>query len=201
LLAGLGGSRAQRLDAARDVQPGVLEQAIERQVGRTREIAVEPDAARDIRRQDGAMNGGRNIVDEAKPVELDQFLVRRIGEVVAPGELGEGEQPMARRAPLRLHRLGKAREIGGLAAQRRRRDETAEALAAADQALVDENLHRARHGEPADAEALGERRFAVDPIARPLRGDIEPQVVDELQIQRSIDIGVQGDGHSPRRSG
>ena len=91
--------------------------------------------------------------------------------------------------------------VGGLAAQRRRRDETAEALAAADQALVDENLHRARHGKPADAKALGERRFAVDPVARPLRGYIEPQVVDELQIQRSIDIGVQGDGHSPRRSG
>ena len=68
-------------------------------------------------------------------------------------------------APLRRDGLGEAGEIGRRALQRRRRDETAEPLAAADQALVDEDLDRARDGEPADAETLGQRRLAVDPLA------------------------------------
>ena len=61
----------------------------------------------------------------------------------------------------------------------------------ADEALVDQNFDRARDGEPADAEALGERRLAVDPVAGPLGRDLGAQQIDELEIERLFRIGLQ----------
>jgi len=191
----VGGARAQSLHAACDDQPPLREQAIKRETRRRGGLLRQSDPAHDVRREHGRVNRGRHAVYEPKPVETDQLLRRRIGEIVAPRRVAEAEQQMARHAPLRLDGVGEAREIRRLAAERRRRHETAETLPAPDQPFLDEPLDGAADREAADAEAPRQRRLAVDAVARPLQRDLGAQHVDELQIERPIEVGVQRGAH------
>lgn len=197
MLLGIGRAGAQCLDAARDGEPGLREQSIEREIRRRRGFARQPDPARDLGRQDGGVNGGRDCVDQPQAVETNQPLRRRIGQIVAPRRFAEAEQAVAGDAPLRLDGVGEACEIGRLAPERRRGDETAQPLAAPDQPFVDQHLDGAADGEAAHPEALDERRLAVDTLARPLGRDIAAQRVDELQVERPIQFRVQRKAHVP----
>jgi hypothetical protein len=188
-----GRTRAQRLDAPRDGKPRLVEPSIEREARRRRRRQRQADAACNLGGDDGTVDGRRDAVHEAEPVEPDQLDVLAIRRAFPPDDRLERQNAMRRRAALRRDRLGEARKIGGRTQERGRRDETSNPLAPPDQPLVDENLNRPRHREATDAEAVGELGFAVDAIAGLLVGDILPQPVHQLQIERPVDFREETD--------
>ena len=188
LLFRRGRASAQKLHAARRLQTGVCEPAVEREIRRGHGSPIEADRARHPRRHDRMVDRGRNAVHESQPVEADQFLAGVERTTRTPGDGAERQQPMGGGAPHRGDRLREAAEIRRLATQWRRSDEAATSLAPADQPLVDQNLDRPRDGEAADAEAPGEDGFAIDPVSRPQLRNPRPQEIGKLEIERPVDI-------------
>ena len=86
------------------------------------------------------MNGGRNAINQTKPIEADERQVFRVGETLPPGDGAEVEQTMGSDAALRQDGFSKAKQIRRRSVQRRRSHETAEALPPVDQSLVHEDF-------------------------------------------------------------
>ena len=89
-------------------------------------------------------------------------------------------------ATLRQDSFRKAEEVGRRSLQRRSGYETAQPLPSVDQSFVNEDFDCTRDREAAYAEPLGQLRFAVDPVARSLGCEIDPQPVDQLTIKWPI---------------
>src|SRR5271165_6035849 len=100
---------------------------------------------------------------------------------------------MRRPPALRLDSFGKARQIRRRTPQRRRGDERPQPLTPADQPLIDQDLDRTGHGEAADPELLGELRLAVYPFTNRPTGDVRPQPIHQLTVERSSGSQIWGE--------
>ncbi len=94
-------------------------------------------------------------------------------------------QPMRRLPTLRFDGFSEARQIGERAPQRRKRDKCPQTLAPADQTFIDKNLDCASDRESADPEPLRELRLALYPVVNRLRGDVRPQPIRQLAVERA----------------
>ena len=145
------------------------------------------------------MNGCRLSVDKAQTVQADERRAFGIGQALAPCDRAEIQQPMRRPPSLRLDSFGEARQIGRSALQRRKGDETPQALTPADQPLIDQNLDRAGYGEPADPKPFGKLRLALDPIADGPSDDVRPQPVHQLTVERTSGSQIRGEAVRARQ--
>ena len=132
------------------------------------------------------MNSGRDAIDQTKSIQADERRALGIGKTFPPKDRSEVEEPVRGDATLRQDSFGEAEEIGRRSLQRRRGYETAQALPSVDQSFVNEDFDRTRDREAAYAKPLGQLRFAVDPVARSLGCEIDPQPVDQLTIKWPI---------------
>ncbi len=178
--------RSQRLRAPRDGQARVVKQSIERKSRSSRNLGVQTDGARNLSGDDRAMNSGRDPIDQAKAIQTDKRRALGIGKTFSPKDRSAAEEPVRGDATLRQDSFGKAEEVGRRSLQRRRGRKTAQPLSPVDQSFVNEDFDRTRDREAAYAKPLGQLRFAVDPVARSLSCEIDPQPVDQLTIKRPI---------------
>ena len=176
----------QRLGAARDGQARLVKQSIEGKSRSSRDLGVQTNGARNLGGDDRAMNSGRDTIDQTQSIQGDERRALGIGEPFPPEDGSEVEEPVRGEATLRLDGFGEAEEIGRRSLQRRRCDETPEALSSADQSFVNEDFDRTRDREAAYAKPLGQLRFAVDPVTWSLGCEIRPQPVDQLTIKWPI---------------
>ncbi len=139
------------------------------------------------------MDSHRSAVDEAQPFEAQKARFLGIGGGQAFGLVDRREikQAMRRPATLGRNRFGEARKIGGSAPELQWSDEGAEPLPPRDQALADENLDRPRNREAAHFEPPRKLRLAIDAGAGLPRRDVLPQPVEELQVERPIEFGLE----------
>ena len=178
--------RSQRLRAARDGQARVVKQSIEGKSRSSRDLCVQTNGARNLSGDDRAMNSGRDAIDQTQPIQGYERRALGIGKPFPPEDGSEVEEPVRGEATLRLDSFGEAEEIRWRSFQRRRGYETAQALTSVDQSFVNEDFDRTRDREAAYAKPLRQLRFAVDPIARSLCREIDPQPVDQLTIKWPI---------------
>lgn len=178
--------RSQRLRAPRNAQARIVKQSIERKSRSSRNFGVQTDGARNLGGDDRAMNSGRDAIDQTQSIQGDERRALGIGKPFPPEDGSEVEEPVRGKATLRLDSFGEAEEIGRRSLQRRRCDETPEALSSVDQSFVNEDFDRTRDREAAYAKPLGQLRFAVDPVTWRLGCEIRPQPVDQLTIKWPI---------------
>jgi hypothetical protein len=178
--------RSQRLGAPRDRQARVVKQSIEGKSGSSRNFRVQTNGARNLCCDDRAMNSGRDPINQAKAIQADKRRALRIGKTFSPKDRSESEKPVRGNATLRQDSFGEAEEVGRRSLQRRRGYEAAQPLPSVDQSFVNEDFDCTRYREAAYAKPLGQLRFAVDPVARSLSCEIDPQPVDQLTIKWPI---------------